>query len=228
MKLFALASFAFLFGPSCEQAAPAPAGAGGGADPTPAAATADCTANAAAAPRADDVRQHVDVGDAPVRGAADAAVTLVVFSDFQCPYCARAETTVTELLRLYPGRLRVVFKEHPLPMHDKARLAAKAALAAGDQGRFWEMHDSLFTRDCTLDRAGLEACATHLGLDLRRFDASLDDPRLEARVAADEAQGQTLSVTGTPTFFIDGRRIIGAQPIEQFEAIIDEELGHAR
>jgi protein-disulfide isomerase len=221
MKLVALASFAFLFGPSCEQAAPAPAGA----DPAP---TADCTATAAAAaPRADDVRQRVDVGDAPVRGPADASVTIVVFSDFQCPYCSRAEGTLTELQRLYPGRLRIVFKEHPLPMHDKARLAAKAALAAGDQGRFWEMHDSLFSRECTLDRAGLDACASHLKLDMRRFDAALDDPSLEARVASDEAQGQTLSVTGTPTFFVDGRRIVGAQPVEQFEAIIDEELGHA-
>jgi len=171
------------------------------------------------APAATDP-EVVDVGDAPVRGASNAPVTLVVFSDFQCPFSARGEATVAKLLKESPGRVKVAFKNRPLPSHAHARLAGKAALAAGLQGKFWEMHDLLFAHQKHLERADLEAYATQLGLDKAAFVAALDSPELDARLAADAAQADSLQIAGTPTFFVNGKRITGAQPIEAFRAAI--------
>ncbi|MFT3771358.1 MAG: thioredoxin domain-containing protein [Minicystis sp.] len=172
--------------------------------------------------------EDVRVGDAPVRGSDRAPVTIVAYSDFECPFCARAEATLRALEQKYPGRVRVAFKSQPLPFHEHARLAARAALAAGEQGKFWEYHDVLFAHQDALDRAALERYAQDLRLDLARFRAALDDARTAAAVDADVAEATRLGVAGTPTFFVNGRRIIGAQPLEKFAAAVDAALAERR
>jgi protein-disulfide isomerase len=116
--------------------------------------------------------------------------------------------------------VRVVFKNMPLPFHDLARPMAKAAVAADAQGHFWDMHDRLFALTRTADRAALDGIAGSLGLDVARFDRDLDDPALDARIDEDTADGKALGVTGTPTFFVNGRRVVGAQPEAVFEKAI--------
>ncbi len=176
---------------------------------------------------ADAPAEEIKLGNAPVRGPVDAPVTVVVFSDFQCPFCTRAEATVAELERQYAGKLRVAYKNWPLPMHKNAKLAAKAALAADEQGKFWAYHDALLANQRDLERPALERLARELGLRADRFAAALDSDRVEARVAADLAEAERLHVAGTPTFFINGRRVVGAQPPEAFRAVIDKELERA-
>jgi protein-disulfide isomerase len=154
-------------------------------------------------------------------------VTVAVFSDFQCPFSARVETTLRALEREYAGRVRVAFRNQPLPMHDQARLAAKAAIAADEQGKFWEYHDALFAHQGAQDRPSLDRYAATVGLDVRRFDRVLDSPETEARVAADEAQATRLGVTGTPTTFVNGRRVVGAQPIATFRAAVERALAES-
>jgi protein-disulfide isomerase len=162
--------------------------------------------------------------DAPSRGPSTAKVTVVAWSDFQCPYCARGSMTLRELSSRYGDRIRLVFRNQPLPMHDRAKEAAAAALAANDQGKFWEYHDALFAHPDQLDRASLERRAQELGLDVIRFRASMDSQRTKDRLSADLADAQRLGVTGTPTFFVNGRRITGAQPVDTFATAIDAEL----
>ncbi|MCU0685383.1 MAG: thioredoxin domain-containing protein, partial [Polyangiaceae bacterium] len=176
---------------------------------------------------ADAPVEEVKLGDAPARGLANAPVTVVVFSDFQCPFCVRAEGTVAELEKQYSGKLRVLYKSRPLPMHKHARLAAKAAMAADEQGKFWPYHDALLANQRDLERPALERIAREIGLRVDRFGAALDSERAEARVQADIAEAERLRIAGTPTFFINGRRIVGAQPIETFRAAIDKELERA-
>lgn len=172
----------------------------------------------------EDAVLDVPVDGAPARGEARAPVTIALFSDFECPYCVRAEATLRTLEAAYPGKVKVAFKHRPLPMHDHARVAAKASLAAEMQGKFWEYHDVLLAHRDALDRASLEGYAATIGLDKQRFARDLDDPRLEARVAADEAQGSRLKVEGTPTAFVNGRRITGAQPIAVYRAAVERAL----
>jgi protein-disulfide isomerase len=162
--------------------------------------------------------ESVPTAGDPARGPASASITVVVFSDYQCPFCRRAEPIVHALEQAHPGDVRVVFKNMPLPMHDNARLAAKAAVAADQQGRFWEYHDALFAHQTALDRDSLVRYATDLGLDARRFSHDLDDPSLDARIDADVSDADALGVKGTPTLFVNGHRVVGAQPITTLEA----------
>jgi protein-disulfide isomerase len=162
--------------------------------------------------------ESVPVAGAPSRGPARAGVTVVLFSDYQCPFCAKEEPIVRAFEQAHRGDVRVVFKNMPLPMHENARLAAKAALAAGEQGRYWEYHDLLFAHQDALDRASLEKYADAVGLDARRFARDLDGPALDARLDADGADADTLKVKGTPTLFVNGHRVVGAQPIAALEA----------
>jgi protein-disulfide isomerase len=166
----------------------------------------------------------VKVGDAPVKGPASAPITLVAWSDFQCPFCSRAVPTVRQLEDQYKGKIRIAFKQFPLPFHDKAHLAAEAALAANEQGKFWQMHDKLFANQQALDRASLEKYAADLGLDVGKFKAALDSGKFKDKVDAEDKEGAAFGVTGTPTFFINGTRLVGAQPLEAFKAAIDKEL----
>lgn len=177
---------------------------------------------------AEGAEQVFDVGieGAPLRGLARAPVTIVFFSDFECPFCVKAETTLRSLERQNPNKIRVAFRHRPLPMHPHARLAAKASIAADRQGRFWEYHDVLLAHRDALARDDLDRYAAQVGLDLVRFGRDLDDPALEARIAADEKAADTLGVKGTPTAFVNGRRIVGAQPIETWMGVMERSLAH--
>jgi protein-disulfide isomerase len=180
--------------------------------------------NRDAAPDDDDTVHQVDVGDAPTRGPTAAPLQVVVFSDFQCPFCARIEPTLARLEKEFPGKVRMVWKNFPLPFHVYAAPAAEAALAAGAQGKFWPMHDKLFANNVALERPSLETYAGALGLDMRRFRADLDAGTYKPRVEADVAQAGTLGLRGTPVVFINGRKIAGAYPWEVFKRMADAEL----
>ena len=168
----------------------------------------------------------VPLGDAPARGPADALITIVEFSDFACPYCNRAQTTLEQIERLYPGQVRWVFRHHPLD--PELTLAAEAAAAAGLQGRFWPMHDRLFAVHGQVDRAAVELHASQLGLDVARFRADLDSGRAKAVVDRDVADGDRLGMTGTPSFFVNGRPVVGARGLATFGLLLEEELARAR
>jgi protein-disulfide isomerase len=177
----------------------------------------------------DEPRLRVPVdATSPQRGPADALVTLVEFSDFQCPFCGRVQATLTELQQRYGRDLRIVWRNLPLAFHQDAQPAAEAALAAHAAGRFWSMHDLLFQNQQALDRAALEQYATQLGLDLATFRDALDRRRYRAAVDADARLAADLGISGTPSFVINGRKLVGAQPVDAFAKVIDEELAAAR
>ena len=165
--------------------------------------------------------------EGPMRGPADAKVTIVEFSDFQCPFCSRVVPTVEKIMKDYPKDVRLFFRHNPLPFHQNAPLAAEAAVAAQAQGKFWEMHDKMFANQQALDRAGLEKDAQEIGLDMGKFKAALDSHSGKAKVDADLAAGKQIGVQGTPNFYIDGRNIQGAQPYEEFKKVIDDEIKKA-
>ncbi|HYX92011.1 MAG TPA: thioredoxin domain-containing protein, partial [Myxococcaceae bacterium] len=181
----------------------------------------------AAAPAPPPVVKDIQIGSAPVKGPKNAPVTIVEFSDFECPFCGRVVPTLKELEKQYQGKVRVAFKNQPLPFHPNAKLAATAAMAAHEQGKFWEYHDLLFANQRALDRASLEKHAQDLGLDMKKFKAALDSNKFDQMISADSAEGMRIGANGTPTFYINGRQVVGAQPIESFKAVIDEELKKA-
>jgi len=160
----------------------------------------------------------------PSKGPATAPVTIVEFSDYECPYCVRAEATVKDVLAAYPGKIRIVYRDYPLPMHAKAPKAAEAAHCAGDQGKYWEMHDKLFASNGKLDVADLKAHARDVGVDGGKFDQCLDSGEKAKVVEMHKKAGDEVGVSGTPAFFVNGRLLSGAQPLDAFKAIIDEEL----
>ena len=178
----------------------------------------------AAAPPEDKTVYKALIGDAPMKGPANAKVTIVEFSDFQCPFCSRVEPTITQLMKEYPKDVRVVFKQLPLPFHNNAHIAAEAALAAHEQGKFWEMHAKLFANQQALDRPNLDKYAQELGLNMKKFAAALDSGKYKAKVDAELAEGNKIGANGTPAFFINGRSLSGAQPIDSFKAVVDSAL----
>ncbi len=187
----------------------------------------------AAAPAARAARAEEDydkvyaiaVEASPVRGKADAPVTIVEFSDFQCPFCARSNPIVEGVLAKYPDKVNYVYKHFPLAFHAAARPAAIASMAAQDQGKFWEMHDVLFANQATLDAAKMEEYAKQAGLDLARFKKDLDAKKAEyeKRVDAELALGQSVDVRGTPTLYVGGRKV-RVRTVEGMGAMVDEEL----
>jgi protein-disulfide isomerase len=178
---------------------------------------------AAEAPEAGPVK-NVDPGNAPVRGPKNAPLTVVLFSDFQCPFCGRVEPSITELEKNYPGKVRVFWKNFPLSFHNNAKPAAEAAMAANEQGKFWEMHDKLFANQQNLDAASLEKYAKEIGLDMAKFKAATESHKFAAQIEADVKQGGSVGVQGTPASFVNGHFINGAQPFDAFKKIADEEL----
>jgi protein-disulfide isomerase len=166
----------------------------------------------------------VEVGKAPVRGNPKAPVTVVEFSDFQCPYCVRARPTVNRVRETYGVKVRWVFRHFPLDFHAQAQKAGEAAACAGEQGKFWEMHDLLWANTAKLQVADLKGHAATLGLDAPRFGQCLDSGRYSGLVAADLQAGQGYGVSGTPAFFVNGRPLVGAQPFDAFAQVIDDEL----
>ncbi|MHB8419915.1 MAG: DsbA family protein [Myxococcales bacterium] len=165
------------------------------------------------------------VDPARALGPSSAPVTIVEFADFQCPFCARAEETLRRLREIYGDRIRLVWKDLPLPFHSEALAAAEAARAAGAQGKFWQMHDLLLQNVPSLGAEGYRQWAAQLGLDPAQFELDRKDPAIERAIRLDASEGSALGVTGTPTFFINGRRLVGAQPLDHFREIIDRELG---
>lgn len=170
------------------------------------------------------VRDVVLASGDPSIGSSDAKVTIVEYSDFECPFCQRAELTMNQLLDEYNGRIRLVYRNYPLSFHQYSEISAEAGELAYEQGKFWEMHDKMFENRANLKEKDLKRYAEEIGLDMELFNAGLDSHKYEAEVKRDIADGNRLGVTGTPAFFINGRSVIGAQPIENFRKVIDEEL----
>ncbi len=171
------------------------------------------------------LRAQLDSGKGFVRGAKDAAVTIVEFSDFQCPFCQAVIPTINQVMTQYAGKVKLVFRDFPIPnLHPLAPKAHEAARCAAEQGKFWEYHDVLFERSPQLAPAELKNYARQLKLDGEAFDKCLDSGRQQAAIAGDVQDGTRLGASGTPTFFINGRMIVGAQPISTFQKIIDGEL----
>jgi protein-disulfide isomerase len=168
-------------------------------------------------------RFAVNSADHPWSGGAGAPVTVVEFSDFQCPYCRAAQATVKAMREKYGDRVKFVYMDFPLGFHEHAMDAARAAQCASDQNKFWPYHDALFADQSKLASADLKATAAKLGLDPKKFATCYDTAAPDARVKADQAQGSALGVTGTPTFFINGREIVGSQPLDKLSEIIDDE-----
>lgn len=166
--------------------------------------------------------------DDPSEGKADAPVTVVEFSDFQCPFCQRVWPTLKQLRMKYGDRMRLVWKDFPLTqIHPQAFVAAQAGNCAREQGKFWEYHDKLFGNQAALQPANLKQYAADVGLDTAKFSQCLDSSKYEARVQTALGVGGQLGITSTPTIFVNGRMINGAQPIEVFQGVIDEELSRA-
>lgn len=174
------------------------------------------------------IRVEVSTDGAPIRGAADAPVTVVEFSDFECPFCKQTHPTLKQLLERYPGKVRLAYRDFPLDsIHPQARRAAEAARCAQDQGKFWEYHDLLFTQSPQLAPEDLRRYAGQVGLDVTKFDSCLATGVHKAAVQRDLDEGNRLGITGTPAFFVNGRTLTGAQPLEAFTRLIEQELASA-
>jgi protein-disulfide isomerase len=192
---------------------------------------ANAPAPAAAAAAAPPPGQPVQVAlrpDDPVKGNPRAPVTVVVFSDLQCPFCARVEPSLRQLEQAYPQDVRLAWKHKPLPFHPNAVPAALAAEAAREQGKFWPMHDKMFAAQQELSPAAYERWARELGLDLARFRAAQGSPALKARVEADDQLASRLGIDGTPTMVVNGEKVVGAVPYDQLKAVVDRKLAEAR
>ena len=172
-------------------------------------------------------RAEVEVADAPSTGPANAPVTIVEFSDFECPYCSRVVPTIDRVKEEYGDQVRVVFKQFPLAIHANAQKAAEASLCAHDQGKFWEMHDAMFADQQNLGPEGLAAKAESIGLDMEAFRQCMNAEKYAAAVQEDMREGSAVGVSGTPAMFVNGRLISGAVPYEQIAVVIDEELERA-
>ena len=179
---------------------------------------------AANQPLSPTVQATLVKGDAPSFGPADAKVTMVEFSDFQCPYCAKAAETTHKIKEKYGSKVHFVFRQFPLPMHDNAHAAAEAGMAAHAQGKFWQMHDLLFTNQSALDRGSLEKYAKEVGLNVATFKKALDSKEYVAAVDADVKLGGAAAVNGTPSLFLNGARVDNPGNFETVSAMIDAAL----
>jgi protein-disulfide isomerase len=175
-------------------------------------------------------RMEVNVEGLPSKGPANAPITILEISDFECPFCTRGWATMDQILQAYPGKIRLTFRNFPLQFHQNARPAAEAALSAGDQGKFWEMYDKIFSSQASnrVDRQNLINYAKELKLDMKKFTKCLDEQCHREQIDRDIQESMKLGVNGTPCFFINGKRLVGAQPYEIFKQMIDEELAKAK
>jgi len=167
-------------------------------------------------------RIEIKADAARVRGAPMAKVTIVEWSDFQCPFCGAAHPEIQRLLHELNGQVKLVFKYFPLSSHERAMPAARAAEAAARQGKFWEMHDMLFEHQRELEDADLERYAAAVGLDVERFKTDLSSPDVQQKIDADRKEGEKLEIQGTPTMYVDGRLM--REPPKALEAYLKEEL----
>ena len=169
---------------------------------------------------------HINVTyapDDPVKGNAKAPVTIVEFTDFQCPFCKRSQDTLHQVEQTYPTQVKLVARQYPLPFHDRAKPSAEAAMCAKEQGKYWEYRDKLFAKQ-ELQDADLQRYAQELGLNEKKFSKCLATHRYLPRIESDIAEGQKFGVTGTPAFFVNGEMINGAQPFSNFQQAIDTAL----
>jgi protein-disulfide isomerase len=182
-------------------------------------------------PGADEPRSRVPTEGAPWRGAAEPLVTIVAFIDFQCPYCSKAQDSLTRLLEEFPDEVRLVFRHHPLDFHPEAMPAAEAcaeAFAQGGNDAFWRMHDLVVRNPRALSRSRLEDYAREAGLRMSRFRRALDDHTHRPAIRGDVELALSLGASGTPAFFVNGRKLSGAQPYAAFEEIVREEIDLGR
>jgi protein-disulfide isomerase len=174
-------------------------------------------------------RAELSVAGEPFKGSEKARLTIVKFEDFQCPFCKRVQPTLKELLSRYNGKVRLIHKDFPLEsLHPQARQAAEAARCAYEQGKFWEYHDTLYANAPKADAGDLKSYAQQIGLNIDSFDRCFTSGKYRASVQQDLNEGAQLGLTGTPTFFFNGREISGNQSLGDFEAIVDEELASAK
>jgi protein-disulfide isomerase len=159
-----------------------------------------------------------------VKGPADAKITIVEWSDFQCPFCRRSRPTLEQIEKEYGDQVRISFRHLPLDFHTKAPAAHAAAAAAGLQGKFWEMHDKIFENQQQMSPQKYEQWAAELGLDVDKFKRDVASPQVKQAIETDKKAAEALGITGTPAFFVNGRYIRGAQPFPTFKTLIDEEL----
>lgn len=169
-------------------------------------------------------RTKVSVDDDPVIGKKDAPITIVEFSEFQCPFCKRARPTMDKILSTYGDKVRYTFRDFPLSFHKQATAAANAAHCAGDQNKYWEYSDKLWESQGKHTSEKLREIATSLKLDMGKFDSCVESQKYYAEIKKDQEDGARAGVTGTPAYFINGIFMSGAQPYENFKEIIDEEL----
>lgn len=170
--------------------------------------------------------QELPVDNSPVKGAPNAPVTVTIFSDFECPYCARLLPTMDQLLTIYPEQVRLVFKQFPLSMHKFAHPAALASLAARNQGKFWPMHDQLFANYNALNEGKIRALAASVGLDMRRYDQDVANPALQQEIAADLQLGNQAGVRGTPAVYVNGK-LLRDRSLNGFKQAVDAALNKA-
>jgi protein-disulfide isomerase len=166
---------------------------------------------------------NIDTTRNPVRGPQSAPVTIVEFSDFQCPYCAGLQPVLDQVLKAFPKEVRLIYKQYPLNIHQYARQAAAASLAAHAQGKFWALHDKLFQNVSAINDENIRKWAREVGLDMGEFDKAMQGGQFEAMVQKDIADGASARVIGTPTVFINGKKIQG-QSFEAYKKAIQEEL----
>jgi len=193
---------------------------------TAAAAPPAAAPSAPSAPGRPDPKKvfDIEVGDAPIRGSESAKVTIVEWADFQCPFCVRVDPTLDKIAKEYGDKVRFAFKHLPLSMHAKARAAHTAAEAAHRQGKFWEMHDRIFANPKDLSEETYLRYANEIGLDIEKYKSDFSSSSVRKVIDADLAKARELGVSGTPSFFINGRFLSGAQPYASFARVIDEEL----
>jgi len=171
-----------------------------------------------------DFVQEINISGSPFKGAAEAPVTLALFTDFQCPYCARIVPLLNQVLEKNKGKVKLVFKNFPLNTHQFARKAAAAALAAGKQGKFWELHDRLFQNYNRLNDQVVQEQAQQLGLDMQRFQKDMNDPQIAQVINQDYQEGVKAGVRGTPTIYVNGSLLRNTNTLEGFQTAIDKEL----
>jgi protein-disulfide isomerase len=167
---------------------------------------------------------QIKTAGSPSKGPSGAPVTIAEFSDFQCPFCSRVGPTLKRIEEVYGDKVRILWKHNPLAIHKDAPLAHVASIAADKQGKFWEYHDKLFANQRALKPDNLQTYAQELGLDMERFQKDLVDLENKRKVDADAAEAQSMQATGTPSFFINGRYLRGAQPFAEFAKVINAEL----
>lgn len=163
---------------------------------------------------------NLPVNNSPVKGGKNAVVTIVEFSDFQCPYCSKLQPTLKEVLKAYPMDVKLVFKDFPLPFHQQAQNAARAAHAAGEQGKYWEMHDMIFENFNMLSEEKFKEFASKIGLDMKKFAADFSSNKYDRQIEEDKHLGESSGVRGTPTLFMNGK-MMQRRSFNDFKEAID-------